>query len=51
MYPAMAGVFIPADQWTTYEESNITGEAWGINRAIFRPETKFIRLGFLAIWQ
>ena len=47
MYPAMAGAKIPSDQWTIYETKGITGESFGVNHMKFRPETKYVRVGFL----
>lgn len=49
IYPAMINEKIPSGTWTTYKEHGITGESFGAENAkIFRPETKFVRLGFLA---
>lgn len=48
MHPAMKHANIPPETWTTYEAYGITGEAYGENLKVFRPGTKYVRLGFLA---
>lgn len=48
MFPALANKELAAETWETFEVRSLTGEAFGPNNEIFRPDTKYIRLGFLA---